>query len=240
MRALAAAGLLLSSGCLLELDKTVSCGDGYIHRPAGEECEPSIESSFHNACREELRINQDGSCTEECKIDLSACFPDCGNGRLDGNEECDPGSSEPETGGLTGDEPQIGAELSCTQFDPPGGGDPYAGGILEVCQAGCTWDRSPCHHCGDGQVQESEICDGDLVDHARIDQLCLSRCVPLHQEPRPERVRCSARCSDSCDGYVVDDADPECCIPSGQPANPNIPCCEYEQEDGVCPFGLGE
>ena len=242
LRALAAVGLLLTGGCLLELDQTVACGDGYIDRAAGEECEPEAGGSFRDACRTELRINRDGACSDSCEIDLSACFPLCGNGVLDGDEECDPGIPDSDPADLVeqadeGD--NLGTELACSSIEAPEGA-PYVGGTVGSCKSDCTLDRSPCHRCGDDQVQEDEVCDGDLVDHDRIDQLCQGRCVALDQDPRPERVRCNAGCSDSCDGYVVDDVDPDCCIPSGYPADPTIPCCTYEAEDGICPFGLGE
>jgi len=236
LRALAAAGLLLTSGCLLELDEAVACGDGYVDRAAGEECEPEVGSSFRDACRLQVGINRDGTCLDTCEIDLPACFPLCGNGKLDGDEECDPGTQDSDN--PAEDDDKLGAELSCLGHEPPGT-TPYVGGILETCQHDCTWDRSPCHRCGDELVQGDEVCDSGTVDFDRLNQLCLSACVPLAQEPRPVRVSCNAGCSDACDTYVVADP-PGCCIPAGHTSDPVLPCCEYEAENGECPFGLGE
>ncbi|MGH1343289.1 MAG: hypothetical protein ACRBN8_17145 [Nannocystales bacterium] len=239
-RALVAAGLLLTSGCLLELDQTIACGDGYVDRAVGEECDPAVRSSFRDACRTELSINRDGTCSESCEIDLSACFPRCGNGTLDEGEECDPGRQDPgsNSSGQPEDDDQLGAEVSCMGHEPPGT-LPYAGGVLGSCQDDCTLDRSACHRCGDGQHQQEEVCDGDFVDPDWIRHLCLSKCVPSGQEPQPERVNCNAGCSSTCDEYVVADP-PECCIPMGEPSDPVLPCCGPAAQDGLCPFPLGE
>lgn len=240
LRTLAAAGLLLTSGCLLELDQTVACGDGYVDQAAGEECEPEVGSSFRDACRLKVGINRDGTCLDTCEIDLPACYPLCGNGEIDGDEECDPDTrdSDSDSDNQAEDDDKLGTELSCLGHEPPGT-LPYVGGVLGSCQDSCTLDRSPCHRCGDGMVQGDEVCDSNNVDFDRVNQVCLSTCVPLGQEPRPQRVTCNAGCSDACDTYVV--ADPQgCCIPAGHPSDPVLPCCEYEPEDGVCPFGLGE
>ncbi len=244
LRTLGAAGLLLTSGCLLELDSDIACGDGYIDQAAGEECEPDVERSFRDACRTELGINKPGACsTLSCTVDLSACFPACGNGVLDGNEECDPGTPLPPSSDSeepSDDEPddQIGTQLSCTLVAPNDGGGPYAGGILGDCNDDCTWDRTPCHRCGDGELQAGEVCDGDRGSFDDVDQTCLSACVDPNQDPRPARVVCSARCSDACE-YVVDAADKGCCIPTGLPVDPHIECCGYE-DNGQCKLGLGE
>lgn len=248
MRALAAVALLLTSGCLLELDKTISCGDGYIDRAVGEECEPQTESSFRDACRIQLEINRPGACSDRCEIDLSVCFPACGNGVLDGAEECDPGEPDPDpdsgsadpssSGDPPEDDQQIGAELSCTLFDPLDGGGPYAGGTVRTCQADCTWDRTPCHRCGDGQIRGDEVCDTALPDQINADDYCLLTCVKPEEDVRPEVVRCAARCADDCLGYTSDPVDPGCCIPTGQPTHPSIDCCGFE-ENGACVAGLG-
>lgn len=71
----------------------------------------------------------------------------CGNGGIDGTEECD-GSS-----GTT--------SLPCSQLDET----QYSGGDA-TCTDNCMWDRSGCiaKTCGDGTVQTSEQCDISLTD----------------------------------------------------------------------------
>ncbi len=71
----------------------------------------------------------------------------CGNGGIDGTEECDSSSGT--------------ASLLCAQLDA----DQYSGGTAN-CTANCMWDRSGCiaKTCGDGTVQTSEQCDISLSE----------------------------------------------------------------------------
>ncbi len=71
----------------------------------------------------------------------------CGNGGIDGTEECDSSSGT--------------ASLPCDQLDS----NQYSGGTAN-CSANCVWDRSGCiaKTCGDGTVQTSEQCDISLSE----------------------------------------------------------------------------
>jgi hypothetical protein len=63
----------------------------------------------------------------------------CGNGSMEGEEECEPGS----LGGATCDSLGLGSgNLSCTNDT-------------------CRYDTSGCDTCGDGAIQGGEECDGD-------------------------------------------------------------------------------
>lgn len=230
--------LLLASACTLELDQEISCGDGYVDRTAGEVCDPESPASFENACQH-IDPSRTGACDPTtCRIDTDGCYPNCGNGGLDPGEECDPGSLEPDSEEPPEDDQQIGAELSCRQLDPLDGGGAYSGGILQVCNANCTWDRTPCHRCGDGKIRGDEVCDVGIPDSIDTDAYCLTTCVSPGEDQRPEVVRCEARCADDCQGYSSDDETRNCCIPSGWPTHPRIKCCSGFEEKGTCAPGL--
>jgi hypothetical protein len=64
------------------------------------------------------------------------CPPICGNGMLEGAEECD------------------GADLGGTECTDLG----HSGGTLG-CTAGCAFDESGCSQCGNGIAEEGEECD---------------------------------------------------------------------------------
>ncbi len=129
------------SGCLLQLDNEIACGDGHTDHDAGEECDPEDPSSFEDACPGAFGVAACDPTT--CKtINDSAQCSACGDGRVDtqNGEECDGDS-------LNG--------RVC-----PGGN----GGLQ--CDETCHLDFSECETCGNGVVDEGEECDpgnqGDL------------------------------------------------------------------------------
>ncbi len=71
--------------------------------------------------------------------------PGCGNGVREADEECD----RNDFGGRT-----------CADFG-------HASGTLD-CD-GCTIDASGCHDCGDGILQDGELCDGSAVSQTCAD-----------------------------------------------------------------------
>jgi len=225
---------MLAPACTLELDPEISCGDGYVDRTAGEECDPESPASFENACQDS-EPSRVGVCDPTtCRLDSQACQPSCGNGELDPGEECDP-QSEPPSG------PDVfGSQRSCSTLTPDDGGREYVGGETDRCLSDCTWDRSNCHRCGDEHLDADEVCD-DTADLANLDQFdafCLGACVDPEDDERPDEVRCAARCAADCGGYEIDAGDRRCCIPTNKLAHSIIPCCAFE-ENGVCVTGLG-
>lgn len=221
-------------GCLLQLDEEVSCGDRYVHESAREECEPSIPSTYENACRSILGIDRPGACDiETCTVDLSVCTPDCGNGTQDPGEECDPGGPPPDP---DSDELAIPGRL-CKDLAPLDGGSEYASGTTTRCTEECLWDRLPCTRCGDDSVQRDEICEANSFDPPTVDAYCLGACIEPGAEPRPKRISCRARCASDCQSHVPSDEGLGCCIPTGEPENPHVKCCGFAQ-DGLCRPGL--
>lgn len=127
------------AGCLIELERGLSCGDGWVDHESGEECDPKDPSGAHlSACRDQGWV-VDASCdAQTCQIRASeADCTVCGDGMATGNEACD------------------GADLR--------GATCPGGGLGEVeCTEECTVDLSDCPEvCGDGIVSGTEECDPD-------------------------------------------------------------------------------
>jgi len=95
-------------------------------------------------------------CNGQCNgWDTSLCTspPDCGNGAIDGNEDCDDTNLN---------------QQDCTSI--PGG---FTGGVLQ-CTAGCVFDTTQCTLppiCGNGVIEDGEECDDDQL----AGQTCVSR-----------------------------------------------------------------
>ena len=76
---------------------TATCGDGILNQ-ANEECDKTAFELNVTSCAEYSNAYASGSlkCTNDCKVDTSACQENaastCGNGILEGNEECDGGA----------------------------------------------------------------------------------------------------------------------------------------------------
>ena len=128
----------LGGGCILQLDHTLACGDGYVDGLAGEECDPGDENSFARACEGIDRPDGVADCDSvSCRViaTIEQCAV-CGDGIIDPEvgEECD------------------GEELGGAVC--PGG----APGTLR-CAPDCTFDVTLCDKCPNGIVDEGEECD---------------------------------------------------------------------------------
>jgi len=124
----------------------MACGDGYVDREAGEECDPEDPESFASACEEIGKPGGTAGCdSDECTIiatDVQCAV--CGDGIPDEGEDCDGEGSVP-------------SSITC------------ADGTHAVECTDCRFDYGRCPPCGNGEVDLLEECDpyaaaGDLTE----------------------------------------------------------------------------
>jgi hypothetical protein len=230
-------------GCPLELQRGLSCGDGWWD-PEYEECDPrAVDAPYIDACRDR-GIPVDAECdpqtctiraSEEdcqCRLDPSACEQVCGDGIVSGDEEC-----EPELGIRGGYQAD---PLECSDYISTGSiqGKHYASGNVGPCNDDCTFSHIGCNFCGDG-VQDgeftnwiapgvtatfaAEICDGNDADPEQLDVECEDRCIDDDDPPINGDVvlQCDFECEPDCSDFAPpsDVAVPGlgCCIAKGSP-----------------------
>ncbi len=204
-------------------EQCAKCGDGIIDFEVGEECDGS---NIGVGCW------GDGStaCTNECKIDFSACAP-CGNKVLDPGEECDGNGTD---GGIVLPRNCAGSPEEEPLRSPFIMDFPYTSGTAATCLPNCTFDRTSCGYCGNGVRNDAllvslggstlsmpEICDGDLFDSE-----WLANEFPLCEQIGAQaNVECAANCLD-----VSPREGPACCIPKNEacPADGDSLRCCYE------------
>ncbi len=159
--------------CLLELDEGIACGDGYVDRAAGEQCDPMFPESFEGRCEDTDR--PDGTMaacnpvTCQLEVGVLECGV-CGDGVIDLElgEEC---------------ESDVPVAEQC-----PGGGF--------VSCVGCRLDTSTCHACGNGNTEPGEECD-DLAGGLAKEDPCNGLSVPGRGEIKYSGGlrRCTSECT---------------------------------------------
>ena len=160
------------SACIAQADPV--CGDGILNQ-TDEECDLLAFDPSWNTC-EKVDPKYGGGtlkCTKTCEIDDSSCILkskiDCGNGKLDDNEECD------------------GTEFlvdSCYEYSTA-----FGSGTLS-CTDDCVIDTSKCaaHKCGDGVLGPDEECDGKAFDSA------WDTCVKVSNQYSGGTLNCTTSC----------------------------------------------
>lgn len=140
------------SGCLVELDRQISCGDGYVDFAAGEECDPADVDSFIDACRDTRRPEGFAACDPvKCTIiDTREQCMVCGDGFVDGDEQCD---------GDNLDGRKCRGALQCT--------------------SDCRFDYSECDLCGNGVRDLGEECDPRFAEDILPNDLLCEHVPPL-------------------------------------------------------------
>jgi hypothetical protein len=238
----------IAVGCLAELPRGRSCGDGWWD-PEFEECDRSSnDRSYLAACGEGSSSTCDPN---TCEL---RCTPieTCGNGVVDSDEECDPAFSCASV-----EECGVGANLACSFYETEALGidKPYASGTVRDCTEYCFFGRNHCSFCGDGMRDGSyddlvypsgnpatfpaEICDGDEAQPDALEAHCVSLCTPEEPVNADVVVSCAFECKEKCDGFIEpenpgDPAEHDCCLAKGSPCPdadfqgvPDLPCCSW-------------
>lgn len=174
---------------------TGTCGDGVIS--SGEMCEIGESGGSLEACDSDADGTDDGYISQICNSTCSAfednsaatCTPtSCGNGVVEGDEQCDDGTANGrygycgsdctyDTAVFCGDGELSGGEMcDCGDADVftsiPSTARAYGASSVGSCtvfngeynaspSVSCAWDCSgPASYCGDGEVTGVEQCDG--------------------------------------------------------------------------------
>jgi len=135
----------------------------------------------------------------------------CGDGVVSGNEECDCAGRPCTAEGLGG--------MTCLDIDDPLAGV-LTGGELSCNPASCRFDTSTCTHCGDGQVNGNEACDGELTERVTCRETGRGTAgeVVCGADCQLDTSACTA-CGytfdfSSCEGWTVGRTDPLAANPS--------------------------
>jgi hypothetical protein len=127
------------------------CGDGILD--VGEQCD-GTNLNGHTCVTRGFGGGELG-CSSLCRFDTSGCTAppaDCGNGKIDGYEQCD------------------GSNLNGHTCKTHG----FGGGEL-ACTSACRFDMSACTapppNCGNGEIDRGEQCDGANLNEKTCETL---------------------------------------------------------------------
>lgn len=161
--------------CPTSCSPTTACKSAVL-RGLAEDCNAECVLSSITTCEA-----GDDCCPDECNVDNdSDCSISCGDGVLSANEKCEPGSEKPcptETDciddnpctldELLGNADRCTAECSHTPLAADGQGD-------LCCPRGANANVDPdCDaQCGNGVVEDGELCDGNCPTTCNDDNPC--------------------------------------------------------------------
>ncbi|HOE82652.1 MAG TPA: hypothetical protein PK329_06805, partial [Myxococcota bacterium] len=135
-----------TSTCQFDTSGCNNCGNGVIDD--GEQCDGANLND--KTCADQGFVGGELGCTSTCQFDTSGCTnvePDCGNGVIDDDEQCDGANLNDKT---CADQGFVGGELGCTST--------------------CQFDTSGCNNCGNDVIDDDEQCDGaNLNEHTCTD-----------------------------------------------------------------------
>ncbi|HET7544272.1 MAG TPA: DUF4215 domain-containing protein, partial [Polyangiaceae bacterium] len=173
-------------------------------KPAPYCGDKAVQSSFGEKCDDGKNDGTPGSCTPDCKafVPLSSC----GNGKLDGSEQCDHGTNN----GKTGDTCDSHCRFRCGNGIKDVGeacDDGKNDGSYGTCKSDCT--LAP--YCGDGVKSSNEACDDGAKNVALASaygpNVCTSVCTkaPYCGDGRVQAafedcdggINCTATCTTS-------------------------------------------
>lgn len=149
-----------SIGCLVQLGNAMACGDGYVDRDAGEECDPLAPASYEDECEGTERPLGTASCDPDT-CEIRNTVEDC---RICGDDEVDPGEQ-------------------CDGSVPAGETCVDGTAALE-CGQDCVLDYGKCPQCGNGKRDPpQEECDpfegGGLAISVECSELPSNRPKPF-------------------------------------------------------------
>ncbi|MGB1016422.1 MAG: hypothetical protein ACPG4T_19950, partial [Nannocystaceae bacterium] len=146
--------------------------DGHVDSLAGESCDPGVPSSYENACEGTSRPLGIGGCDPDtCQIIKSAAqCATCGDGVVDGDEQCD-------SDNLQGQACLAGGTLRCVN---------------------CMIDKTGCNTCGNGNHDPGEECDYRMpnIEELAAEISCLGLTSPFIGSPYGGggTTRCNTEC----------------------------------------------
>lgn len=178
--------VLCFAGCTEKAEYT--CGNGILEED--EICDGTLFSQNLNlVCSNGAQVNTSAvRCTDTCRLDMSsACSAVCGNGIVEGDEQCD-GSNMPVIKAAC-ENPDM-TKISCQNCRIVDSG---ICGSSEFKKQNPSWYPE---NCGNGQLDSGEICDGSIISHA-------AGTCPQNMILKGNPV---FKCLDSCRGVDVSEA----------------------------------
>ncbi len=148
-------GFGLLAGCSVALGPIEACGNGVIED--GEQCDGANLGG--ETCVSLGQPSGTLACTSGCGFDITGCTgsnPVCGNGVVEGSEQCDGSNLNGQSCVTQG---YMGGSLTCTSgcaFDTSGCGD-----IPEICSDGADNDGDGEIDCEDSDCFGDPACDGE-------------------------------------------------------------------------------